>query len=273
MKYLAIALLLSLLSSESALAKRYDEIQPRMVIVIDDLGNNLDQGLAALALPGPVTYAFLPHTAHSHYLVEKAHQQGKEIMLHAPMASIQHLKLGPGALTADLSEVEFKKKLNDNLNAVAFAVGMNNHMGSSLTQQSLPMQWVMDIVQQRGMFFLDSRTTAKSVAWDIAKQRGIPVLQRDVFLDHEQSQAFLQKQFIRAVRIARKHGSAIVIGHPYPVTTSFLQEAIPALDEAGIQLVSASALLMQQKIMQSQSDVIEKEHVSECDAMEGHECE
>jgi hypothetical protein len=261
-KYLAIALLLSLLASESALAKRYDEIQPRMVIVIDDLGNNLDQGLAALALPGPVTY-----------LVEKAHQQGKEIMLHAPMASIQHLKLGPGALTAELSEVEFKKKLNDSLNAVAFAVGMNNHMGSSLTQQSLPMQWVMDIVQQRGMFFLDSRTTAKSVAWDVAKQRGIPVLQRDVFLDHEQSQAFLQKQFIRAVRIARKHGSAIVIGHPYPVTTSFLQEAIPALDEAGIQLVSASALLMQQKIMQSQSDVIEKEHVSECDAMEGHECE
>ncbi len=253
-------------------ANSFDDTQPRMVVVIDDLGNNLQQGQASLALPGPVTYAFLPHTRYSEALVQQAHSLGKEVMLHAPMENTHQLKLGPGALTESLSETEFKRVLNESLQSIPYAVGINNHMGSLLTQQALPMQWVMDIVAEKGIFFLDSRTTAKSVAWDVAKKRNIPVLQRDVFLDHEQTPEFLQQQFFRAVHIARKYGSVIVIGHPYAVTTSFLEEAIPALDEAGIQLVSASALLLQQKVLRDQLESDKEQILSECDTLEGHEC-
>lgn len=253
-------------------------VQPRIVIVIDDMGNNLAQGKAALALPGPVTYAVLPHSAHGRPLAIAANRLGKDVMLHAPMANTQNLKLGPGALTADLSETRFKEVLNEGLDAVPYATGLNNHMGSLLTRQRTPMRWVMEVAKSRGLFFLDSRTTVGSVAWDTARNEGVPALSRDIFLDHEQTEAFLSRQFVRAVRIARKFGSAIVIGHPYPVTTRFLQKAIPTLDEAGIQLVSAPALLMQQQQTErlvelaKTSQPIDNQMLSGCDLSEGHEC-
>lgn len=222
-------------------------IQPRIVIVIDDVGNNLAQGRAALALPGPVTYAVLPYSAHGRLLAIAAHELGKDVMLHVPMANDQNLKLGPGGLTPGLSETRFKEILNDDLDAVPYAAGLNNHMGSLLTRQRVPMKWVMEVAKSRNLFFLDSRTTRGSVAWSVARKEGIPALSRDIFLDHVQTEAFLSQQFIQAVKIARKHGSAIVIGHPYPITTTFLEKAIPALDEAGVQLVSAPALIMQKQ--------------------------
>lgn len=253
-------------------------VQPRIVIVIDDMGNNLDQGEAALALPGPVTYAVLPHSAHGRQLALAAKRLGKDVMLHAPMANTQNLKLGPGALTPDLSETRFKEVLNAGLDAVPYATGLNNHMGSLLTRQRIPMRWVMEVAKARGLFFLDSRTTIGSVAWDTARNEGVPALSRDIFLDHEQTEAFLSRQFVRAVKIARKFGAAIVIGHPYPITTKFLEKAIPALDEAGVQLVSAPALLMQQqqtaRLVQlaKAAQLIDNEMLSGCDLSEGHEC-
>lgn len=254
-------------------------VQPRIVIVIDDMGNNLAQGKAALALPGPVTYAVLPHSAHGRPLALAANRLGKDVMLHAPMANTQNLKLGPGALTPDLSEARFKEILNAGLDAVPFATGLNNHMGSLLTRQRIPMKWVMEVAKSRDLFFLDSRTTGGSVAWEVARSEGVPALSRDIFLDHEQTEEFLSRQFIRAVKIARKFGSAIVIGHPYPITTAFLQKAIPALDEAGVQLVSAPALLMQQqqtaRLVQlaKTSQLIDIQMLSGCDLSEGHECD
>ena len=254
-------------------------VQPRIVIVIDDMGNNLAQGKAALALPGPVTYAVLPHSAHGRPLALAANRLGKDVMLHAPMANTQNLKLGPGALTPDLSETRFKEVLNAGLDAVPYAVGLNNHMGSLLTRQRTPMRWVMEVAKSRGLFFLDSRTTVGSIAWKTARNEGVPALSRDIFLDHEQTEVFLSRQFVRAVKIARKFGSAVVIGHPYPITTRFLEKAIPALDEAGIQLVSAPALLMQQqqaaRLLQltKTSQLIENPMLSACDLSEGHKCE
>jgi polysaccharide deacetylase 2 family uncharacterized protein YibQ len=255
-------------------------MQPSIAIIIDDIGNNLAQGRAALALPGPVTYAVLPHSAHGRFLAIDAHRLGKDVMLHAPMANDQNLKLGPGALTPDLSEVRFKKVLNDSLDAVPYAVGLNNHMGSLLTRQRVPMKWVMEVAKSRSLFFLDSRTTIGSVAWSTARKEGIPALSRDVFLDHEQTEAFLSQQFILAVKIARKRGSAVVIGHPYPITTAFLEEAIPALDEAGVQLVSAPALIMQKqqiallaKINKKPYEAVVRPVVAECNLSAAYQCE
>ncbi len=266
--------------SLSCLAGNLDAVvQPRIVIVIDDLGNNLDQGEAALALPGPVTYAVLPHSTYGRSLALAANRLGKDVMLHAPMANTQNLKLGPGALMPGLSEERFKEILNAGLDAVPYATGLNNHMGSLLTRQRTPMRWVMEVAKSRGLFFLDSRTTVGSVAWETARNEGVPALSRDIFLDHEQTDAFLSRQFVRAVKIARKFGSAIVIGHPYPITTRFLEKAIPALDEAGVQLVSAPALLMQQqqaaRLIQlaKTPQLIDNQLQADCDLSEGRQCE
>ena len=120
-------------------------------------------------------------------------------------------------------------------------------MGSLLTTLEPQMHWVMDEVKQRGLFFVDSRTTSDSVAWKVAQQRGIPSLRRDVFLDHERTTEFVHQQFMLTIEIAKRYGSAIAIGHPYPLTVEYLKLALPLLDEQGIRLVTASALIMERQ--------------------------
>ncbi|WP_144244172.1 divergent polysaccharide deacetylase family protein [Nitrincola sp. A-D6] len=227
-----------------------DELSPRMVLVIDDLGPNLMQGQAILALPGPVTYAVLPFTPHATHLARLAELRGKEIILHAPMANLANLPLGPGGLYPHLSEQEFKQVLNSNLDSLPRARGLNNHMGSLLTQQEQPMRWVMEVARERDLFYLDSRTTAETLAADIAREERVPVLERKVFLDHEVTADYVEQQFLHAIEVAKTEGSVVVIGHPYPVTVEYLKQGLPLLDELGIQLVSASAFLMQEADLQ-----------------------
>lgn len=222
-------------------------LQPAIVVIIDDVGDNWAQGSAALALPGPVTYAFLPHSPFGPQLAQRAFDRAKDVILHAPMENTHDRPLGPGALTADLQRDDFVRVLSGDLDAVPHVQGLNNHMGSLLTTLEPQMQWVMALARQRGLFFIDSRTTADSVAWEVAQRQGIPSLQRDVFLDHEQTSEFVHQQFMRALAIARRHGSAVVIGHPHPVTVEYLRLALPLLDEQGIRLVAASALIMERQ--------------------------
>ena len=221
--------------------------QPALVILIDDVGDNLGRGEAAVALPGPITYAILPHSPFGKVLARKALGDGKEVMLHAPMQNTHNRPLGPGALTADLDRDQFVGVLEGDLDFVPGVVGLNNHMGSLLTRLRPQMEWVMEVAKQRGLFFLDSRTTSDSVAWKVARDSGVPFLRRDVFLDHERTPEFVEQQFQQALTIARKRGVAVVIGHPYPVTVDYLQRALPTLDELGIRLVSASGLLLEQQ--------------------------
>ncbi|GGO87977.1 hypothetical protein GCM10011348_42380 [Marinobacterium nitratireducens] len=228
-------------------ASRRDAVeQPRLILVIDDLGNNLSAGRATLALPGPLDVAVLPHSRHGRTLALEAQGQGKEVLLHAPMANRQHLALGPGALTPDLGRERLSQRLRDSLDSVPGAVGLNNHMGSLLTARREPMEWVMEVLAERGLLFVDSRTSAETVAWDVARERGVPALMRDVFLDHEQTLAAVDVQFRRALSIAREYGSALVIGHPYPVTLDYLNRALPVLDGLGFQRLTVSAFLRQQ---------------------------
>ncbi|MEH6471377.1 MAG: divergent polysaccharide deacetylase family protein [Halopseudomonas sp.] len=221
--------------------------QPAIVVIIDDVGDNLNRGAAAVALPGPVTYAFLPHSPFGPQLAKRAYRSGKDVILHAPMQNTHDRPLGPGALTTDLDRDQFTRVLSGDVDNVPHVQGLNNHMGSLLTTLEPQMSWVMDLARQRGLFFVDSRTTADSIAWKVAQQYGIPNLQRDVFLDHEQTTEFVHQQFLRTIAIARRHGSAVAIGHPYPVTVEYLRLALPLLDEQGIRLVTASALIMERQ--------------------------
>ncbi len=246
--------------------------QPRLIVVIDDIGDNLNQGMAAISLPGPVAYAMLPHTPHSVTLAEMAHRQGKEVMLHVPMANLSNRRLGPGALTPDLNRNQLQKTLLEGIRSVPHVVGVNNHMGSLLTQRGKQMSWVMDILAEQGLFFLDSITTPKTTAWKAAYQRGVPWMMRDVFLDHEQTTEFVDKQFRYGLKLARQQGFAVLIGHPYPVTVRYLQEALPTLGEQGIQLVAPSDFLLQQSENRRLVDArrAAKRFGHQCDPEEGH---
>ncbi len=218
--------------------------QAAVTIIIDDLGYNLHQGLRAVALPGPVTFAVLPFSPHSKNLAQIAHERGKEVMLHMPMDNDHGPSPGPGMLTATQDHNLFQQQLEQAIQAVPHLQGINNHMGSSLTQNARRMRWVMESIKDHSLYFIDSRTSPLSVAGATARHQQIPSLDRDVFLDHDPAPAAIDKQFKRLISLAKKQGSAVAIGHPYPSTLGYLENVIPKLDAMGIRLVSPSGLLM-----------------------------
>lgn len=215
-----------------------------VAIIIDDLGYNYEQGIKAIQLPGAITYAIIPYSPKADFFALEAQKNNKEVILHAPMSTVNHAPLGKNGLTEFMNEMDFKQALNQSLASLPNIKGMNNHMGSLLTQKPQAMEWVMQSLQQHQLYFIDSRTTADSVAWKIAQQYNIPSLKRDVFLDHEPTSHFIDKQFKQLIAIARRQGYAIGIGHPHPETIEYLQRHLASLDEQNITLVSASTLAL-----------------------------
>ena len=240
-------LLLSMLVCISFSATANSVKQAAITIIIDDLGNSLPLGMRAIKLPGPVTFAVLPHSRYSAKLATAAHQHGKEVMLHMPMDNTHGRPIGPGGLTANLDHNSFDSHLNLAINSIPYIQGVNNHMGSRLTQDSVKMNWVMTTLKKYPLYFVDSRTSAGSVAGSIAAGNNIPSLDRDVFLDHDPSPHAIAHQFKRLIEIARKNGTAIAIGHPYLSTLGYLENVLPKLDSMGIKLVSPSGLLLMKK--------------------------
>ncbi len=213
-------------------------------IIIDDLGNSLRYGRRAIRLPGAVAYAILPHTHFSLRLAEMARTHNKEVILHLPMTSSDGEEPGPGNLDAHMPPLEVAMTLAYDLQTVPHAVAVSNHMGSLLTQQREPMRLLMKSIADRGdLFFVDSRTTADSVAGNIARELGLPHLVRDLFLDNVREVEAINRQFDKLVAIARAHGSALAIGHPYPETLEVLERRLPDLANNGIKLVPLSKLL------------------------------
>ncbi|WP_428634041.1 divergent polysaccharide deacetylase family protein [Sedimenticola sp.] len=224
--------------------------QPSLVItvIIDDMGNQAGWGEAALTLPGAMTYAFLPHTPHASRLAQQAYATGKEVMLHLPMESHEGNPLGPGALTLHMTEIAFKRTLQDDLNAVPHVRGLNNHMGSLLTRHPGAMAWLMQALRSRNdLFFIDSRTALETVAQQMATEYGVPNANRDVFLDNDRTLEAIDWQFDQLIKRARRQGYAIGIGHPYPETTQVLAQRLPELRSLGIKLIPASEMIEYQR--------------------------
>ncbi|WP_372831231.1 divergent polysaccharide deacetylase family protein [Pontibacterium sp.] len=236
--------LMLLLSALSGLLHAEQSFEPRMVLIIDDMGYNLKRGEAALALPGAVTYSILPYTPYAKKFAVDVHDSGREVMLHVPMANTAAKALGPGALTPEMKREAMMSGLNQALDATPHVSGVNNHMGSLLTSMDQPMQWVMDTLKARNLYFIDSLTTIKSVGWKKARENQVPYLKRHVFLDHQSNEAFIHGQFQRALNIANKFGFVVVIGHPYPETSAYLARMLPDLKKLGVRLVPASAILL-----------------------------
>lgn len=240
----ALLLLLLLLPGIAAAAER----PPAISIIIDDIGPALQPGQRAIGLPGPIAFAFLPHTPHSVALAELAAQRQKEVLLHLPMQAIHDGPLGPGAVTMDMDRGEFATAVAAALAAIPHRIGVNNHMGSLLTRHPGHMTWLMQELKQRGdLFFVDSRTSAQTVAEQMAQEQGVPVLRRHVFLDHDPAPQAVEAEFERLLALARRQGEAIAIGHPYPSTLSVLEQRLPTLAKQGIELISLQEMLARQQ--------------------------
>lgn len=218
----------------------------QLILIIDDLGNNSALGEQVLALKAPLNLAFLPHTPQAKTLAQQAFKLGHGILLHAPMASLGHNKLGPGGLYPEMGKNELQSTFADNLAAIPHVQGFNNHMGSLLTSDAQAMRWIMQVAKRQNIFFVDSLTTADSVATEAAHQAGVSTLKRHVFLDNERTQAAMQQQFAEAITRAKQNGHVVLIGHPYPETIKFLQQALPQLTPQNIQLTRIDEYLQQE---------------------------
>lgn len=211
----------------------------KVIIIIDDIGYRRTD-VQAFSLPKEVAFSILPQTPHARLYATLANEQGRDVMLHLPMASIDQSNLGPSALKIGMYKDDISTTLDNALDSVPFAVGVNNHMGSALTTHTQSMQTLMNALKERSLFFVDSRTTPRSIAYEIAKATGIPTDKRHVFLDHVQDQAFYEQQLDRLIRIAKKHGRAIGIAHPYPSSLAFLSNALTNIENHGVKLYPVS---------------------------------
>lgn len=231
-----------LLVLSTLLLSQLASASPRIAIIIDDIGYQKTD-LKMVALPYDLTFAVLPHTPYGKQAAELAFNQQKDVILHMPMEAANQNALGPGALTRNMSRLQIHRTLELALADIPYAIGINNHMGSLFTTLEQPMAWTMEYLQQRQLFFIDSLTTPQSTAKHYAAQHNVTLLARHVFLDNEQNQHAIERQFQQLLQIARRHQTAIAIGHPYPETYRFLQQRLPELTAEGIELVAISALL------------------------------
>ena len=208
-------------------------------LIIDDLGQNLPRDRRVLALPGPVTAAIMPDTPHATEFAREAHRAGKIVILHMPMDPAT----GPFAWHPELPIEELEKRLNAALKVVPYTAGINNHMGSRMTAQPAAMAWLMADLQRRHKFFVDSRTSAQTVAAAQAQKIALASVSRDVFLDDEPTEAAIFTQLQTAIRMAREQGSSVMIGHPYPQTLAVLERELPKLKAQGIEWIDIKQMI------------------------------
>lgn len=192
-----------------------------------------------LALPGPVTLAIMPDTPHATDFAREAHRAGKTVILHMPMDPAT----GPYAWHPELPLPELESRLNAALLKVPYAAGINNHMGSRMTAEPVAMTWLMAELQRRHLFFVDSRTSAKTVAAAEAQRIGLASVSRDVFLDDERTAEAITRQLQTAIKLAQKQGSAVVIGHPYPVTLDVLERELPRLKAQSVEWIDLRSMI------------------------------
>lgn len=202
-----------------------------VALVIDDLGHNRDRARRALALPPPVTAAVLPDAPYARQIARAANRSRIELLVHLPMEG-QEEDLHTDILRADMNENRFRERVRHGLESVPGAIGVNNHMGSVLTTDTASMALLMsELGAAPGrLLFLDSRTTAESVAQVSAMRAGIASASRDVFLDHDLDPAAIEGQFRRWIRKAQDSGCALAIAHPHPVTLNTLERLLPRME-------------------------------------------
>ena len=215
---------------------------PRVSIIIDDIGYNYQDGLRAINLPYPLTLAFIPHTPYGKKLASQAHLHKKEIMLHAPMESLDESKIEAGFNTG-MDQLQIADMFHCMLSEIPHAKGVNNHGGSKFTQDVKRMQWFLHVIQTHDLYFIDSRTTADTSVASAAESQQIAFNSRDVFIDNDLNPMAIAEQLEKLRKIATKQGTAIGIGHAHPETLEVLEMWLPIFAQNGVEIVPASELV------------------------------
>lgn len=217
---------------------------PRLAIILDDVAADPSVADAIFSLHYPLTLSILPNHPRSTQIAEEARRRGYQIMLHLPMESLANETPESQELRPGMSPAEISSTLNSMLSTVPDAVGVNNHQGSLATSNPQLMAELMPVLRHRHLFFIDSRTTAATVAFDSAQAAGIPCAFRNVpFLDDVQEVGAIRRQLELAFKDAHEKKEAIAIGHPHPETLRALAELLPQAEAQGIHLVHASDLV------------------------------
>jgi polysaccharide deacetylase 2 family uncharacterized protein YibQ len=236
---LTLALLCSLAGVAHATPAVTAPQKAYLSLIIDDLGQSLPRDRRVLGLPGPVTAAIMPDTPHATEFAREAQRAGKIVILHMPMDPAT----GPFAWHPDLPIEELEKRLNAAFKRVPYTAGINNHMGSRMTAQPAAMAWLMADLQRRHKFFVDSRTSAQTVAAQQAQKIDLASVSRDVFLDDERTEEAIFAQLQTAISLAHRQGSAVMIGHPYPQTLAVLERELPKLKAQGIEWIDIRQMI------------------------------
>lgn len=216
----------------------------RIAIVIDDLGYDRDISRGFIALDAPLTLAFLPHAPHSRELAQLAKEKGREVLLHLPMEPHNYPQTdpGPGALLVSMDAETIRRTLERDLSAFPFVSGANNHMGSRFTENREKMDPVFSVLKEKKLYFLDSLTTPRSAVPDLAREWGVPYIQRTIFLDNEVNEDSIKHQLDKLLQSARANGHSVGSGHPYPLSLKVLRETLPDLRQK-VQIVNLSELI------------------------------
>lgn len=219
----------------------------KLAIVIDDLGYQPREDAAVLAMPKEVAVAVIPSAPYAARINQQAFEQNRDILIHLPMQPLSGQKIEEGGLYLGMSQQEVGSRVQQAQNIVSHAIGLNNHMGSAATSDARLMDYLMKELHSRQLYFLDSRTVGRSVAYQTAKRRGIGALERHIFLDDSDAYEDVQAQFQKALQYARKQGTAIVIGHPRRNTIAVLQHGLQNLPQ-DICLVGIGSLWRAEKL-------------------------
>ena len=217
---------------------------PRLAIILDDLGQDYAAAEAIFALPYPLTISVLPNNPHSVDIAEEARRRGYEVMLHLPMESVSQRHAESHELRPGMSQRQVTALVDGFIAAVPGVTGVNNHQGSESTANTPLMNELMRVLHEHKLFYIDSRTTAETVAFEAARHAGVLTASRNVpFLDDVAEAGAVSRQLRLALREAREKNEAIAIGHPHPATLKALREVLPEAKAQGVRLVYASELV------------------------------
>ena len=224
--------------------------RPRVVLIIDDLGQSREQVDRLLRIEQPLNLAVLPYLPYSEYAARAAYREGNDVILHLPMEPKYSTgytadDAGEGVLLLGFPIKRIRDEVRKNIEAVPKIVGVNNHMGSKFMENKEPVETVIKELKAQGLYFIDSLTTPKSYGYSVAKRLGVKTLKRDIFIDRSKnhSKEYTVGQLDRLVRIAEKNGIAVGIGHPYPQTIDALMEYMPRVaKKVEFMKISAASL-------------------------------
>jgi polysaccharide deacetylase 2 family uncharacterized protein YibQ len=226
--------------------RRLNNLKHKVIIIIDDVGLEMTHFTELMNLSEKLTVSILPGEKYSNICAEIAHQKGFEVMLHQPMQPRDTAEnhIGSGGIFVSMKPETVKKILIENLCNIPHIKGVNNHMGSYATTRKELMKVVMKVLKEKKMYFVDSITTGRSIAYQAALDAGVNALKRDIFIDANEGYEYAIKQLTQLKKIARRKTISVAIGHCKPATIRALKNLLPEFEKDGIEVVRASEVFV-----------------------------